>query len=60
LLCLEEEFEKPKDREDWRVRVFTLWNKDAMKDLVEQLGRKKSNSYVTNTIAKIISGISHV
>jgi hypothetical protein len=51
LLCLDEEFEKLKDREDWRARVLTLWNEDAMKDLVEQLGRKKA------TITLLIQGL---
>jgi hypothetical protein len=51
LLCLEEEFEKLKDREDWRARVLTLWNEDAMKGLVEQLGRKKA------TLTLLIQGL---
>ena len=41
LLCLEEEFENLKERSDWRARIITLWKEDTMKELLEQLQRKK-------------------
>lgn len=43
LLCLEEEFARLKERSDWRMRIATLWKEDTMKQLLDQLGRKKTS-----------------
>lgn len=43
LLCLEEEFGDLKERSDWRMRIATLWKEDTMKQLLDQLGRKKTS-----------------